>query len=143
MVDKNAVGKEAGPYVYIVWDKKFQQFANAVGDKNPVYFDEEAAKKAGYDGIIAPPAFANAPFAISVWPSIELSGIPTEKLLHGAQEFEYISPLKPTEKLTTRFKITDISEKKGMYFVTVDGETVNERGEKKFTYKCTLVERGD
>lgn len=35
-------------------------FADAIGDENPVYRDEEAAVAAGLEGIIAPPTFAVA-----------------------------------------------------------------------------------
>jgi hypothetical protein len=35
-------------------------FADAIGDENPVYRDEEAAMAAGLEGIIAPPTFAVA-----------------------------------------------------------------------------------
>ena len=35
-------------------------FARAVGDPNPVYYDEDAAKKTEAGGIIAPPTFVQA-----------------------------------------------------------------------------------
>ena len=35
-------------------------FARAVGDANPVYYDEDQARAAGQDGIIAPPTFVQA-----------------------------------------------------------------------------------
>jgi hypothetical protein len=35
-------------------------FARAVGDTNPVYYDEDAAKKTEVGGIIAPPTFVQA-----------------------------------------------------------------------------------
>src|SRR5699024_828646 len=33
-------------------------WVEAIGDRNPVYVDEEAARAAGHDGIVAPPAMA-------------------------------------------------------------------------------------
>ncbi|MDO0974630.1 bifunctional MaoC family dehydratase N-terminal/OB-fold nucleic acid binding domain-containing protein [Mycolicibacterium frederiksbergense] len=36
-------------------------WTDAIGDSNPIYVDEDAAKAAGYDGIVAPPAM------IQVW----------------------------------------------------------------------------
>ena len=35
-------------------------FARAVGDKNPIYYDEEAAKQTEPGGIIAPPTFVQS-----------------------------------------------------------------------------------
>ena len=36
-----------------------QQFAHAVEDLNPIYFDEEAARAAGYRTLVAPPTYLN------------------------------------------------------------------------------------
>ncbi|MBK8132379.1 MAG: MaoC family dehydratase N-terminal domain-containing protein [Gammaproteobacteria bacterium] len=33
-------------------------FAKAVGETNPIYFDEAAAKAAGHPSILAPPTYA-------------------------------------------------------------------------------------
>jgi hypothetical protein len=35
-------------------------FARSVGDPNPVYYDEEAAKAKGLPGVVAPPTFVQA-----------------------------------------------------------------------------------
>lgn len=35
-------------------------FAQAIGDPNPVYHDEEAARAAGFPGVLAPPTFVQA-----------------------------------------------------------------------------------
>lgn len=36
-------------------------WVDAIGDKNPIYVDEQAARAAGHPGIVAPPAM------IQVW----------------------------------------------------------------------------
>ena len=41
---------------------------DAMGDKNPIYVDEAAAKAAGHPGIVAPPAM------IQVWTMVGLGG---------------------------------------------------------------------
>ena len=41
---------------------------DAIGDKNPIYVDEAAAKEAGHPGIVAPPAM------IQVWTMMGLGG---------------------------------------------------------------------
>jgi len=45
------------PDHYVVGREKIRDFATAIGDFNPLYHDEAAAKAAGYDDIIAPPTF--------------------------------------------------------------------------------------
>jgi len=42
-------------HVYDVTDKDIRRFAQAIDDPNPLYYDEEYAKKTIYKGIIAPP----------------------------------------------------------------------------------------
>ena len=37
--------------------REAQRYARAVGDLDPIYFDEDAAREAGYDGLVAPPTF--------------------------------------------------------------------------------------
>jgi len=43
---------------YQVSAVKIAEFAAAIGDDNPLYRDEAAARAAGHPGIIAPPTFA-------------------------------------------------------------------------------------
>src|SRR3954454_15111895 len=47
---------------YEVGREKIREFAEAVGDTNPAYRDQEAAKALGHPDVIAPPTFV---FAIS------------------------------------------------------------------------------
>ncbi len=35
-----------------------RNWVEAIGDENPIYVDESAARAAGHDGIVAPPAMA-------------------------------------------------------------------------------------
>ena len=35
-------------------------FASAIGETNPIYYDEDYAAKTPLEGVIAPPTFANA-----------------------------------------------------------------------------------
>ncbi|MGW0248257.1 bifunctional MaoC family dehydratase N-terminal/OB-fold nucleic acid binding domain-containing protein [Nocardia goodfellowii] len=44
-------------------------WVEAIGDTNPIYVDEEAARAAGFPGIVAPPAMAQ------VWTMLGLSGV--------------------------------------------------------------------
>src|SRR5262245_23854407 len=44
-------------------------WVEAIGDRNPIYIDEAAARAAGHPGIVAPPAM------IQVWTMMGLGGI--------------------------------------------------------------------
>jgi len=96
-------------------------FARAVGDDNPIYRDEEYARKTEVGHIIAPPTF---PRAVSQFdPNYHLrikpgqkwfgsgknpSGIdgpaPSSGGLHAEQHFEYHRHMKPGDQLTVTTK---------------------------------------
>ena len=45
---------------FLVEASHIMMFARSVGDANPIYHDEEYAKKTDVGGIIAPPTFAQS-----------------------------------------------------------------------------------
>ncbi len=57
-VNESVVGKEWPAVDYEVGREKIREYANAVGETNPVHHDPEAAKAAGFRGVVAPPMFA-------------------------------------------------------------------------------------
>ncbi|MEE8443611.1 MAG: MaoC family dehydratase, partial [Dehalococcoidia bacterium] len=48
-------GDESPPFMVEVTQESIADYCNAVRYDNPVYLDDEAAKAAGFPGIIAPP----------------------------------------------------------------------------------------
>lgn len=101
-------------------------FASAIGETNPVYWDEEAARATPLGGVIAPPTFSAAS---AQWdPDYGLRGvrqIPTpapaapkparargeagegsgggaslSRVLHAEERYEYFQPLHPGTTLT-------------------------------------------
>ena len=51
------IGKSIGSVVCEVEKGSIKRFADAVGETNPLYWDEEYAAKSRYGSIIAPPGF--------------------------------------------------------------------------------------
>jgi uncharacterized protein len=93
---------------------------DAMGDKNPIYVDEEAAKAAGHPGIVAPPAM------IQVWTMMGLGGVrapddPLTKILELFDEAGYIGVvatnceqtyhryLRPGEEVRVTAELTDVA----------------------------------
>jgi len=56
-VDRNAIGRESKPALNEVEKGAIRRFAEALGETNPIYFEEAAARAAGYRSIVAPPTF--------------------------------------------------------------------------------------
>ncbi|MEX2032528.1 MAG: MaoC family dehydratase N-terminal domain-containing protein [Dehalococcoidia bacterium] len=58
---KAAIGKAGAPTTYEVTTLGIRTFARAVGYTNPIYFDIDAAKKAGHPNLVAPAGYFGMP----------------------------------------------------------------------------------
>ncbi len=119
-----------------------RRFAVAIGDPNPLYWDEEFAKKTRYGGIIAPPTMIfelNHNLADEI--SEEDGGYsdkillppPLTRFVRGGNEYELFQPVRPTDKIKFRRKISQIHEKEGkggnLVFVIIEITYTNQKGE--------------
>src|ERR1700690_2293089 len=89
---------------YEVSAVKIAEFAEAIGDHNPVYRDRAAAQAAGYPDVIAPPTFA---IVISMAGSgAALAdpdlGLNYAMVVHGEQRFSYSRPLTAGDVVTAQ-----------------------------------------
>lgn len=143
MLDKSLIGRESEPVVQDVEKSAIRRFADALGDPNPVYVDEGAAKSAGHPGIVAPPTFAvtlvvNDRFRHSL-------DLGTRNVLHGEQVIETARPLVAGERITVKSRVADVQERTGpsgtMDFLVIEDEGRDERGELAFRTRETLILR--
>src|SRR5215213_3590640 len=71
---------------------KVREFALAIGEDNPIFFDVEAARAAGLPDVVAPPTFTvSQMWAVSPDQRAEVLGVALDprRVLHGEQEFIY------------------------------------------------------
>ena len=129
---------------YEVSRVKLAEFADAIGDPNPVYRDRAAAAAAGYPDVIAPPTF---PIVIGMAASGQALADPGLNLnyamvVHGEQRFEYSRPLVAGDVVTATVTIADIRQagRNSLMATSTRIETVG--GEHVCTAYNTLVERG-
>lgn len=131
-------------------------FAAALGETNPIYWDEAHAQATPVGGVIAPPTFA---VASALWnPDYGLRGIRqipqraappagagaaregrgggggSTRLLHGEQRFTYHQPMRPGMRLTASSRPGRAWEKEGkrggkLRFSETITELRDERGE--------------
>ena len=52
---RKSIGVESEPSIVEVEKEPIRRFAAAMGNPNPLHYDEEYAKKMGYRSIVAPP----------------------------------------------------------------------------------------
>lgn len=141
-LDKNIIGIEGEVFVFDVEKRHIRQFANAIGDPNPLYTDSDFAANTAHGGLVAPPTF---PISIGS----EGSGLPIQlderRMLHGEQEFIYYRQLKPGDRLYCQMKVADLYEKEGrsgsMQFLVIDTEMKDERGELVVISRMNIVYR--
>ena len=105
-----AIGLESDPKTIEVEKGAIIKFAEAIGDENPVYNDEEAARASRHGGLIAPPTFLRS--AVSARPELPFE-VPFERLLDGGSDWEYFEPVRPGDRITAVSRIEDINERNG------------------------------
>lgn len=146
-----AIGVESPPWTYEVTTTSVRGFARGVGYTDPVYFDIDAARKAGYRNLPAPPTYLGTPVFIPGRSSDTFSG-PTEGqpsvkhglpgLLDGGTETEYFDVICAGDTLSVQGKVAglDIRESKGlgkMLIVTSESTYTNQQ-----TGKVVAKQRG-
>lgn len=136
------VGKTAAPLVVEVERGHIRRFAEAIGDPNPIYVDEAAARAAGHPRLPAPPTFAAALRAPD--PRADLD-IDWRKLLHGEQELLFERPVYAGDRLTlvARIAAASVKQAKAGPLDVMEIETVatDDAGVRVFTARSTVLVR--
>ncbi len=143
-VDTSAKGKKYPPFEYEVGREKIKEYAWAVGEDNPVYFDRAAAKEAGFRDIPAPPMFAVVFSAGSVGPGVldPEVGINFPMMVHGGQEFVWGEPVCAGDTITTETEVKDIYEKDGRAYYVFESVSRNQEGHEVVRGTWTNIVRG-
>jgi len=143
MLDKNAIGRSSPPTLNEVEKGAIRRFAEALGDYNPIYYDEEYARASGFPTIVAPPTFP-ASFH-SAADLRELLGVGIKSLLHAEQAFDYERPILAGDRIYVSTRVADVLEKTGpagkMDVAVIEDEGRDEEGTLVFRARRTLVVR--
>lgn len=112
------------PLTGTITAKEAQRFALAAGDRNPLYFDTEAARAAGYSDILVPPIF----LAWSLAPArpveeVRVDGLyrgegrrvslNVKRVMFGGEEWEYLEPVYAGDTITSETRLKSLEEKSG------------------------------
>jgi acyl dehydratase len=138
------IGRSGKPVTMRIEYGKVREFARAIKDDNPFYFDEELAKREA-GGVIPPPTFT---MTQAFWDDghsrIDL-GLDMRRVLHGEQEFEYVRPIYAGDQLTGQGRISSVEKRPGkrggeMTLVTLETEYKNQKGEVCLYSRSTIIE---
>ena len=143
-VDTKAAGKTYEPKTYAVGREKVREYANAVGETNPVHLDVEAARAAGYADVVAPPMFAVVYSALAMAPAVldPEVGINLAMMVHGGQEFAWGAPVVAGDEITTTASVKEISERDGKGFYVFETVSTNQDGQEVCRATWTNIVRG-
>jgi acyl dehydratase len=139
------VGRVFGPgEPYEVSRVKIADFADAIGEPSALCRDREAAIKAGYPDVIAPPTFV---IALSMASARKVNedpglGLDYSMVVHGEQSFEHTRPLHAGDVVVATTTVKSIRALGAMSMMTTSTDVSTVDGEHVCTAKSTLVERG-
>jgi len=147
---KQYIGKIDPPHLREVEKGAIRRYADAVGDNNPLYYDEEYAKNSRYGCIIAPPGFFGwAKKTISSSEGlIGLIGAMIEAgyagILDGGMAYDFFLPVRAGDTLVGSPKVADIALKEGktkMMILRFETSYTNQNGDIVAKSYQTLIGR--
>jgi len=144
-INKDYVGRTfQATAPYEVSRVKVAEFADAIGDPNPVFRDRAAAQAAGYPDVIAPPTFAVVVAMAASGMAVRDPGLGLNyaMVVHGEQRFNYSRPLRAGDVVTAQSTIATIREVGSITMLTTETQIRTVDGEHVCTGISTLVERG-
>jgi acyl dehydratase len=137
-------GKEYGEVSFTVERDRVAQFADAIGDDDPVYRDAEAAKAAGFAEQVAPPTFLTT-MQLQTSGQVVLDpelGLDYSRVVHGEQEFDLRRAIVVGDVLTATPRIADIYSKRSNEFLVTESEIRDAFGQVVAISRSTIISRG-
>jgi acyl dehydratase len=139
------VGRVYGPgEPYEVSRVKIADFADAIGEPSELCRDTEAARRAGYPDVIAPPTFAVVLSMASAGQANADPGLGLDysMVVHGEQSFAHSRPLHAGDLVVATTTIESIKAVGALSMMVTSTDLTTTDGEHVCTARSTLVERG-
>lgn len=124
--DQIVPGEPRPTIPYLLTLEAIQKYCRSVGDLNPLYFDEDFARKSRYGGLIAPPSihimlmFACTP--VDDW-------MKSPGTVNAGQSWSYNIPARPGDTIRLQGRALDKFIKKDRLFVIHDNVFFNQNDE--------------
>ncbi len=135
---KKYVGQTVDSSVFRVEKEAIRRFADAVGDANPLYRDEEYARKSRFGSIIAPPGFLSSLWftgrssSSEIGPSRLMTALAAAgfgRVLDTGIDYEFFRPVRADDRIESAAVVANIMERAGVVFVVIDTTYTNQDGQ--------------
>jgi acyl dehydratase len=143
---KHLIGKKSNPRVYEVTRLDIRKIADAAGDRNPLYWDDDYAAGSRYGSIVAPPDFFGWPVKwepnqtfvnsseLGEYMFKELTKAGYNRAINAGMESEFFKPIFPGGVLVLTSEIISLEEKEGktggkMLLSSMETTVVNQNGD--------------
>ena len=114
MIDRHLVGITTAPTCVPVDAWRVKLFCQAIGETDPLYWDDATARAAGHRACPVPPTFLKALESehCSSAALLELLQVPLGKVLHAEQSFDYQQPVHVGDEVEITRSVADIYDKR-------------------------------
>jgi acyl dehydratase len=133
------------PDHYVVGREKIREYAVAVKNTDPAFFEEKAAAELGYDAVLAPLTFISvfgyqAQSAFFAHADINTTDF---KIVQVDQVLKYLKPIKAGDCLYCDVSVHSVRRSFGTDIIVTKNIVTNEDGEMVQETYTTLVGRAD
>ena len=139
---------------HTVTTRDIKRFAQAIGESNPLHFDEEYARTTRHGGIVAPPLFCQS-LTYEDAPPSELGpdGSPVEinlplsaqRTVGGGSDYTILRLVRAGETITVTSQLTAVRTKQGrsgmLYLIDITTEFSDSGGALVATELATYIKR--
>lgn len=108
--DRSVVGVEVEVGAHEVTAEQIIAFARAIGETNPLYLDEQAARSGPYGVLIAPPAYYTS---IHLEPGLDPKVNFGTTGFNAGQHCEFYEPMKAGDAINATTQVSNVYAKTG------------------------------
>jgi acyl dehydratase len=150
-----AIGTEIARAQGTVVKKEFQRWAAAVGDRNPLYFDDEYARSHGYREAVMPPLYLQqVTLGVVDLDQLRPDGIPggggtsariplpkTPRWMAGGEDTRFFEPVYDADVITSVRSVVSVEQKQGRSgaFVVITSRVTYTRGDGTVVAEATMT----
>lgn len=122
-----------------------ERFAQAIGDSNPLWQDENYAKRTRYGSTVVPPTFLTF---TAFWPDeiqfrLAKLDTPLKRIMAGSVEYDYFLEVKPGDVVTATARLSEACVRQGkegkLLFITVEITYINQKGDLTVRERNTVI----